>query len=356
VRWLPALVVLLLGAGFAPARPSAKPSATPSPTHAHLTPPRLLSPRAEPETADVRIAVISDLNSSYGSTRYLPAVTQATRALLDHVRPELVLITGDMVAGQRRGLRYAAMWSAFHELVTTPLTEAGVLVAPTPGNHDASPFAAFEPERSEYVRQWSVRERTPDVVFRDRSHYPLRYSFTYRGAWFMGLDAARSGPLEPSQRDWVRTELERARDFGVKIVFGHLPLYPTADQRVREVVSDPELETLLREHRVTAYVSGHHHAYYPGAVGSLRHVSMPCLGAGARPLIGSHQPSAQALVVLDVRNGELASVEALRAPEFRATVARSELPEAVGRGGRSMRRDDLGGFGSSPIAFRDTRP
>ena len=356
MRWLPALAVFLLGAGFSPARPSAKPSAAVNPTHTHLTTPRHLPSRAEPETAELRIAVISDLNSSYGSTRYLPAVTQATRALLDHVRPELVLITGDMVAGQRRGLRYAAMWSAFHELVTTPLTEAGVLVAPTPGNHDASPFVAFEPERNEYVRQWSVRDRTPAVVFRDRSHYPLRYSFTYRGAWFMGLDAARSGPLDPAQRAWVRAELAGARDFAVKIVFGHLPLYPTADQRVREVISDPELEALLRDHRVTAYVSGHHHAYYPGAVGTLRHVSMPCLGAGARPLIGNQRPSAQALVVLDVRNGELASVEALRAPEFKTSVARSELPEAVGRGGRSMRRDDLGGFGSLPIAFRDTAP
>jgi 3',5'-cyclic AMP phosphodiesterase CpdA len=288
--------------------------------------------------------VISDLNSSYGSTQYQPAVRSATTALVERIRPDLVLITGDMVAGQRPGLRYGAMWRSFHELVTTPLIRAKIAVAPTPGNHDASPFRAFAAERSEYVEQWSAPERTPALTFRDRSHYPLRYSFEYRGAWFLGLDAAAAGPLSEEQRSWVRGELVRAADHRVKIMFGHLPLYATAAERVREVVADRELEALLREHRVTAYISGHHHAYYPGAAGAVRHVSMPCLGSGSRPLLGASRPSAQALVVVDIEGDEVTSIEALRAPDFERTIERSELPPAVGQRGRVIQRDDLSGF------------
>src|SRR5689334_8743868 len=56
-----------------------------------------------PPRGDVRIVVISDLNSQYGSTSYEPEVDQAL-ALIPDWQPDLVLGGGDMVAGQSSSL------------------------------------------------------------------------------------------------------------------------------------------------------------------------------------------------------------------------------------------------------------
>ena len=45
-----------------------------------------------------RVGLISDLNSSYGSTSYIPAVDQGLDQLIG-LQPDLVVCAGDMVAG-----------------------------------------------------------------------------------------------------------------------------------------------------------------------------------------------------------------------------------------------------------------
>ena len=50
-----------------------------------------------------RIALISDLNSSYGSTSYVSQVHRGLELLIK-LQPDLVLCAGDMVAGQKLGL------------------------------------------------------------------------------------------------------------------------------------------------------------------------------------------------------------------------------------------------------------
>jgi hypothetical protein len=55
---------------------------------------------AQPATRPTRVLVVSDLNESYGSTRYSPAVDEAVRQTIE-LAPDLVISTGDMVAGQR---------------------------------------------------------------------------------------------------------------------------------------------------------------------------------------------------------------------------------------------------------------
>ena len=65
--------------------------------------------------AALRIGLISDLNSSYGSTRYIPQVNQGLQQLLK-LDPALLVCAGDMVAGQKHGLsnsRLDAMWDSF---------------------------------------------------------------------------------------------------------------------------------------------------------------------------------------------------------------------------------------------------
>jgi 3',5'-cyclic AMP phosphodiesterase CpdA len=242
-----------------------------------------------------------------------------------------------MVAGQKRGVDAPAMWRGFHAAVTDPLEQAGIAVAPTPGNHDASP--TFTEERAEYAQQW--QRRSSRLSFVDASDYPLRYSFTFGGAFFLSLDAAAVGPVSREQRAWVEDQLTHAEQYSPKVAFGHLPLYPIAHGREREIVNDRALEALFAKHGVDVYLSGHQHAYYPGASNGMRHVSMPCLGAGARALIGTARASAQALVLLDVDAGELGSVEAFRAPDFVSRIERAALPARIALGQHVLTRDDV---------------
>ena len=97
-------------------------------------------------SASLRVAVISDLNGSYGSTDYRSTVSAAINRIIA-INPDLVISTGDMVAGQRRPHlseeELGAMWRAFHRTVTEPLHEAGIALAVTPGiSSRVSPRAA----------------------------------------------------------------------------------------------------------------------------------------------------------------------------------------------------------------------
>jgi 3',5'-cyclic AMP phosphodiesterase CpdA len=156
-------------------------------------------PSTPPESAPLRVAVISDLNSGYGSKRYAPAVHAATKALVERVRPDLVLITGDMVAGQKSGLDYRGMWKAFHASVTDPLLAADIPVAPAPGNHDAAP--GFAAERRHYFAQWTDPKRAARVRYVDASSYPFHYSFEHAGVFFAAIDATAVGRLRAAGRD-----------------------------------------------------------------------------------------------------------------------------------------------------------
>ena len=109
-----------------------------------------------------RIAIISDMNNSYGSTQYGKDVSLAIKRLKD-INPDLVLSTGDMVAGQKSGLNYQAMWDSFHEVVTIPLAESGIPFAVTVGNHDGSAYPKFQNERNLFVEEWTKYK--PDVTF-----------------------------------------------------------------------------------------------------------------------------------------------------------------------------------------------
>ena len=48
----------------------------------------------------LRVAVISDINGRYGATAYHPRVAVAMQRIIA-LEPDLVISTGDMVAGQR---------------------------------------------------------------------------------------------------------------------------------------------------------------------------------------------------------------------------------------------------------------
>ena len=287
----------------------------------------------------LKIAVLSDLNGSYGSTTYETSVHQAVAALVNEVKPDLVLISGDMVAGQQAGLNYPAMWAGFHAAVTTPLLAAGIAVAPSPGNHDASAYAGYEGERAEYVKQWTAPARKLTAKMIDGSNYPLRYSFAVGDTLFISLDATTIAPLSSAQRTWVDQQLTAGAAYPVRIVYGHVPLHPTTVGRETEVLNDAQLEAVLKGRAL--FVGGHHHGYFPGRANGVRHVVTPCLGAGPRALIGTSTATPKGFVLLTVEGGQITSLEARTGSNYRSIIPRTTLPTELRYGTHVLRRDDL---------------
>ncbi|TDP76508.1 calcineurin-like phosphoesterase family protein [Bradymonas sediminis] len=307
--------------------------------------PRPQTPPDDASPADEALvfAVVSDLNGRYGAQDYADGVHESVRWLVEDVRPDLVVSTGDMVAGQRAGLDYEAMWAGFHAAVTTPFARAGIPFAVTPGNHDASAGAVFYQERITFVEQW--RARRPQVEFVDDRFYPLHYAFKTKGVLFVSLDATTVGPIDATQRRWLREVLQANRDARAKVVFGHIPLYPVSQGRETEILRDAKLEAMLNEFDVDLMLAGHHHAYYPGRRGDLRLVSMACLGSGPRKLIGSDVVSPKSVVVARVAPDGEVSLDAYASTSERhgahPKIERSTLPESLNEGAQRVWRDDV---------------
>lgn len=290
----------------------------------------------------LRVAVISDLNGSYGSTEYESTVDGAVRRIVE-MKPDLVISTGDMVAGQRRPHlsrnQVEAMWHSFHAQVSEPLAKAGIPLAVTPGNHDGSAYHGFEHERQVYGEQWSARK--PPVAFVDDAHYPYYYAFTAGDALFISLDATTLGELAPEQMSWLQGLLARHGDrYGQRIVFSHVPLWPFTQGREREFIGDPRLEQLLKDARVDLYLTGHHHAFYPGHKDGIHLVSQSCAGAGPRRLIGSDQRSPRAITLIEI-DGEQLRLAALKEPDFTKPVDWRTLPERIRSQAAELIRADL---------------
>lgn len=297
---------------------------------------------AKTPSSPLRVVVLSDLNDAYGSTTYETSVHEAVSAIVGTEKPDVVLISGDMVAGQKAGLDYPAMWGGFHSAVTSKLAAAGIPVAPAPGNHDASAYDAFKVEREEYERQWKP-SRVPAVAMVDGTHFPFRYSFAVKDAFFVAIDATTIAPLSDEQRGWIEAQLDGASAYPMRIVYGHVPLHPTTKGRETEVLDDDELEAVLKK-KGALFVGGHHHGYYPGVSGGVRHVVTPCIGSGPRALIGTSEPSARGFVVIDVDGGKVSSIEARTGAGYASNIARASLPASLSSGTHLLTRDDLAGF------------
>lgn len=302
-----------------------------------------------------RVVVVSDLNESYGSTRYAPAVDEAVRRTIA-LRPDLVISTGDMVAAQRLSPPMAqdevlAMWQAFDRHVTGPLAEAGLPFAVTPGNHDASNGQRFALERALYRAQWLPRK--PAVAFIDATDYPFNYAFRVGEVLFISLDATHVGHIAPQRRAWLDTLLQtQGPSFQHRVVFSHVPLWPFAVGRERDYLGDHALEAVLQRGKVGVVLSGHHHAYYPGYKDGVRFVSQGCLGAAPRALLGTDRPSARSITLLELGPAGQVRIDALAGRGFDDVVHRSSLPRQIEAHGVTIVRDDIAlqGTPGAPLA------
>lgn len=266
-----------------------------------------------PPRGDVRLVVISDLNGAYGATDYDPEIDQAM-TLMPFWNPDMVLCSGDMVAGQNPTLtqeQLQAMWMAFDDHVAAPLRQANLPYGFTMGNHDASGAQGgsgeflFERERAVAADYWNSPEHNPGLEFIDDFDFPFYYTFRFGDVFFLAWDGS-SFKIPPEKLEWVEQALSSpaAQSAKMKILIGHLPLYAVAVGRDKpgEVMANADdLRTMLERHNVHTYISGHQHAYYPGHKGQLQLLHMGILGSGPRAYIGSQQPSQKSLTVMDIR-------------------------------------------------------
>ena len=303
-----------------------------------------LMPQAWPSPAvPLRIVVISDLNGSYGSTRYHQRIPSAIERIME-LQPDLVISTGDMVAGQRRPhlsrSEIEAMWRLFHREVSGPLSAAGIPLAVTPGNHDGSAYDGFRLERETYAEQSRALEARLNLV--DGAHYPFHYAFSVGDALFISLDATRPGPLPDAQKNWLRDLLkESASSFEHRVIFSHLPQWPFAQGREREILADRELDTILQQAGVDLYLSGHHHAFYPGIKDGIRYVSQACLGGGPRKLLGNNRLSKHSFTVVDISANGATTIRAYQAPDFTRVIDWHTLPARIHSRHAKLIRADL---------------
>lgn len=307
----------------------------------------------QPPRGDVRLAVISDLNSAYGSVTYDPEVSQAIQ-LLPFWQPNLVLCSGDMVAGQDPRLSIAelkAMWAGFDKTVAAPLRQLQLPFGFTIGNHDASSALSsggkflFQQERDIASDYWQDPAHAPGLKFVDRNEFPFYYSFESNDIFFLVWDGS-SSQISAAKLAWVERALasEAARSAKLRILIGHLPLYAVAvdrDQAGDVMDNADQLRSLLEKYNVHTYISGHHHAYYPGYRGKLQLLHTGLLGSGARPLLSGSLAPRKTLTIIDVNFADPAlTTYTTYDMQTLQVIPINELPRTiVGHNGMVVRRD-----------------
>ncbi|MGF1490500.1 MAG: metallophosphoesterase family protein [Prochloraceae cyanobacterium] len=268
------------------------------------------APLAEVSEENLRILVLSDLNGRYGSTSYQPTVTKAIE-VIPKLKPDLILCAGDAIAGQKLSLTQSqieAMWASFDRNIAVPIANLKIPFATTIGNHDGSGALVngkyrYGLDRSLAARYWNDSRRNLGLNFVDRAQFPFYYSFVKKDLFFLIWDASTS-IISSQQLTWIDRALASnvARRAKMRIVMGHLPLYAVSVGRDRpgEYLANAEkLHSLLEKYRVHTYVSGHHHAYYPGKKGRLELLNAGALGSGPKQLLNSNLPARSTLTIID---------------------------------------------------------
>ncbi|MGD1863608.1 MAG: metallophosphoesterase family protein [Phormidesmis sp.] len=306
-----------------------------------------------PPRGDIRLAIISDLNSEYGSTDYRREVTRGI-ALLPDWQPDIVICAGDMVAGQSINLSSSeieAMWTAFDEKILTPIRATGLPFALTIGNHDASSYKDENGEffyildRQETTKFWNGHQSDTDLSFIEASGFPYHYSFKQNDIFYLIWDAS-SANVPPEQIAWADRALAspEAQSAKLRIAMGHLPMYAVSQRRDRpgEFLNQAdELRTLLERHNVHTYISGHHHAYFPGRAGNIETLHCGALGSGPKSLLTTTTASFQTLTIMDIFLDTANTVyTTYNMSSGMEVVDLQSLPrQIVGPNGRELRRD-----------------
>ena len=256
-------------------------------------------------------AVIGD--SGHGGKNQL-----AMAALLEHLEPDLVLHTGDVVYPSGEDRHYdPRFFTPYRELIKeTP-------VFPTLGNHDVQ-----RGNGTAYLKNVYLPSNNPQ----DTERY---YSFDWGNAHFTSLDSELyyedSGGNLDEQRAWLESDLAETRQ-PWKIVFLHRPLYSSSEHGSDKMIRE-DLEPIFSRCKVNMVFSGHDHDYERTI--PMKGVTYIVSGGGGRDLYGAGRSEWTAFsksthhVVLVRVNGKRLSLEAVESAG--AVVDRLELRACANR-------------------------
>ena len=277
------------------------------------------------------ITLISDLNGRYGSNSYDSRVADAIETII-RLQPDLVICTGDMVAGQQQPRLDAdwldRMWRGFSHSVANPLTREGIPMLVTPGNHDGSGFPEFALEQERFAVEWGPR--TPELDILPGSEWPRRYAARMGTVLLLSFDGTRPGALPEAERLFVADMLHKyGKAASATLVYSHLPMWPLTKRREHEIIDDPALLALLHQNGVDVYASGHHHAFFAGTDDAgMVHVGNGALGGNARAFSGKKQRQPFSFTILTLADGAV-SITSRAAPGFDKAVPASALPATI---------------------------
>ncbi len=274
---------------------------------------------------DTRLCLISDMNGPYGSIEQ-PSGVHAAVSRLTNMNCDIVVGAGDLVAGQDTTLsteRLRAMWSEWERVVAEPFLNRGIPLLSALGNHDASAERrsaggfVFQRERDAAAELWTSLSQHPTlskVDWQSRDQFPFYYSLKFKSVGIIVFDGTAAGEVSRN-RLWLEQQLEKlASDSQIttRIVVGHLPLFAVAKGRetVGNILFDSvELYSLFNKYGVDFYLSGHHHAFYPGRVQSLAkeygtvQLALGAIGDGPRRLLSASALAPRhSMTLLDILN------------------------------------------------------
>jgi hypothetical protein len=220
----------------------------------------------------------------------------------------------------------------------------------TIGNHDASAAlvvsgkSLFPNERELAAAHWNNPRDDPGLQFVDRAKFPFYYSFQKNEIFYLVWDAS-TAKIPPEQLTWAEKSLasRTAQRAKMRIAIGHLPLYAVAvgrDETGEILDRADQLRALLEHYHVHTYISGHHHAYFPGHRGQLELLHAGALGSGPRPLLNSKLAPQKTLTVVDINIGSASTAYTTYDMTTLKLVDSRKLPRIiVGPNGMVLRRD-----------------
>ncbi len=261
-------------------------------------------PKAGPTS--FRLAFVADTAGAEGEV-----IQARVAALTARVAPQLVVHVGGVV-GAGGG---DAAWDRARDFVDRPLRGAKTPVA----------WAMSPTDLSE-----GARVRRPTLALLDGSAYPERYTFSFKGVFFMVVASDPEDGLTDDDIAWMRASLAEAQIYASRIVVSHLPLHQLTEGGGAGVLRQKfRVYELLLRARVTALVSAGQGVYFTGRYGALPVVSVGPLGAAGRRLSGHDFPQPRSFAVMDLVDGVPARVFAVAGPGFDRTLDEAYLPESV---------------------------
>src|SRR5690606_38756532 len=257
-----------------------------------------------PKRGDVRIAVVSDLNSGLGAADYEWQVDSIINRIPKIWKPDLVISGGDMVAGMgiNDTVHLQKMWDGFDKHIATPLRKSNIPFAFTLGNHDGP---RSHPVERNFTRNfWNQPENRPGLDFVDDTNFPNYYSFLKDDIFIVSWEAS-SAEITPENLVWMKKQFQtnEAKNAELRFVMGHMPLYSSAQERDSKgnVLANPEeLKRLLEENNGHTYISGHQHAYYPARRGNLELLNTGAAGTGERSWLTMDKKPLNTVTIMDV--------------------------------------------------------